>query len=76
MYGNRGRVWQPVGCLTLEPAREAGHLGGFAFRYNARFVDDGAREALAIKGAEGKRLLYREPVGANTPESGSQPRLI
>jgi transposase-like protein len=32
-----------------------------AFIYNARKVDDPARVALAVKGCEGKRLLYREP---------------
>ena len=39
------------------------YLAEFEFRYNARKVDDGARVALAIRGAEGKRLLYRQPVG-------------
>ena len=39
------------------------YLSEFAFRYNARKIDDGARTALAIKSAEGKRLLYRDPLG-------------
>jgi transposase-like protein len=37
------------------------YLAEFEFRYNARGIDDGARTALAIKKAEGKRLTYREP---------------
>lgn len=31
------------------------------FRYNTRKMDDGARTALAIQGAEGKRLTYHAP---------------
>ncbi len=37
------------------------YLDEFAFRWNHRFVDDGARTAAAIKAADGKRLLYRQP---------------
>jgi transposase-like protein len=33
----------------------------FEFRYNARFLDDGARAVAAIKGSEGKRLKYKTP---------------
>ena len=36
------------------------YLSEFDFRYNARGVPDGSRTALAIKGAEGKRLVYRD----------------
>lgn len=38
------------------------YLAEFDFRYNSRKVSDGERTALAIRGAEGKRLLYRKPV--------------
>lgn len=38
------------------------YVDEFVFRYNARKMDDGARTALAIRGAQGKRLMYREPV--------------
>ena len=42
-----------------------GHLGRyvdeFSFRYNHRTISDGARAALIVAGAEGKRLTYREP---------------
>lgn len=38
------------------------YLSEFDFRYNARKVSDGERTALAIRGAEGKRLNYRQPV--------------
>jgi transposase-like protein len=37
------------------------YLSEFAFRYNARHIEDGARTSLAIKSAVGKRLLYRDP---------------
>ena len=35
------------------------YLAEFDFRYNARKVEDGERTALAIQGAEGKRLMYK-----------------
>jgi transposase-like protein len=38
------------------------YVNEFAFRWNTRQVNDGTRIAEAIKGAEGKRLMYREPV--------------
>jgi len=34
------------------------------FRYNHRHLEDGERTIAAIKGADGKRLRYREPVDA------------
>jgi transposase-like protein len=34
------------------------------FRWNHRAIDDGERTLAAIRGAEGKRLLYREPLPA------------
>jgi hypothetical protein len=33
----------------------------FEFRYNGRKLNDGERTVLAIKGAEGKRLIYKAP---------------
>ncbi len=38
------------------------YMSEFEFRYNHRHADDGERTLLAIKGAEGKRLTYREPI--------------
>jgi transposase-like protein len=38
------------------------YVAEFDFRWNSRKIDDGARTALAIKSAEGKRLRYREPI--------------
>jgi len=40
------------------------YLGEFDFRWNARKLNDGERTIQAIKQAEGKRLLYRQPVAA------------
>ena len=40
------------------------YLAEYDFRYNHRIAlgfDDGERAALALKGAEGKRLTYRQP---------------
>lgn len=37
------------------------YLAEFDFRYNTRNSDDGERVRLAILGAIGKRLMYREP---------------
>jgi hypothetical protein len=46
-----------------------GHVGRyvdeFAFRYDARKVTDAERAFLAVKGAEGKRLMYRQPAGTS-----------
>lgn len=38
------------------------YLAEFDFRYNNRKIDDGERTALAIRSADGKRLLYKEPI--------------
>lgn len=40
------------------------YLDEFEFRYNHRKIEDGERTVAAIRGAEGKRLVYREPTGA------------
>jgi transposase-like protein len=40
------------------------YLDEFSFRYNTRELDDGERTVEAIKGAEGKRLVYRQPAPA------------
>jgi hypothetical protein len=40
------------------------YLAEYDFRYNHRIAlgfDDGERAAIALKGAEGKRLTYRQP---------------
>jgi hypothetical protein len=33
----------------------------FDFRYNHKSITDAERAAIALKGAEGKRLTYRQP---------------
>ena len=38
------------------------YVNEFGFRWDNRKASDGARTIEAIKGAEGKRLFYREPV--------------
>jgi len=37
------------------------YISEFEFRWNTRKIDDGKRVVAAIKGADGKRLMYREP---------------
>ena len=37
------------------------YISEFEFRWNTRKVDDGKRVVAAIKGAEGKRLMYHKP---------------
>jgi transposase-like protein len=37
------------------------YLSEFDFRWNARKVDDGTRAVMAVHGAEGKRLMFKEP---------------
>jgi hypothetical protein len=45
-----------------------GHLGKyvseFEFRYNARKQSDAVRPLLIVRAGEGKRLTYKQPVGA------------
>ena len=38
----------------------------FAFRYSHRYVSDGERAVRVFKGAEGKRLTYKQPAGIGT----------
>jgi transposase-like protein len=42
------------------------YLSEFDFRYNARKITDGERALLALKGFEGKRLTYKQPIKALT----------
>lgn len=39
------------------------YLSEFDFRFNLRKVEDGERTLEVLKGFEGKRLTYREPIG-------------
>lgn len=39
-------------------------MSEFEFRYNNRDLEDGERTTAAIKGSEGKRLTYKEPIKA------------
>jgi len=38
------------------------YISEFEFRWNHRKIDDGERTVAAIKSAEGKRLMYYEPI--------------
>lgn len=38
------------------------YLNEFDFRFNARKINDGERTLEAIKGIEGKRLMYKQPI--------------
>jgi hypothetical protein len=42
------------------------YLWQFDFLWNARKMNDGERTTMAIKLAEGKRLMYKEPIGAQS----------
>jgi hypothetical protein len=48
---------------AVSPKHLHRYLAEFDFRYNARRIDDGARTALAIRSANGKRLTYAEQIG-------------
>ena len=37
------------------------YLAEWDFKWNTRNITDGERAALALAGAEGRRLTYREP---------------
>jgi transposase-like protein len=46
---------------SVSPKHLHRYVTEFEFRYNHRNVDDGARTRAAIRSADGKRLMYREP---------------
>lgn len=46
------------------------YLAEFDFRWNARKVSDGVRAVMAVHGAEGKRLTFKEPTGKSGPAGG------
>ncbi len=45
----------------MSEAHLARYCREFDFRYNTRKISDTERTALAVKGARGKRLMYRQP---------------
>ena len=45
----------------MSEAHLAPLLPEFDFRYNTRKITDAERTAEAVKGARGKRLMYRQP---------------
>ncbi len=46
---------------SISEAHLSRYLMEWDFKYNTRKLKDGERAALALKGAEGKRLTYRQP---------------
>lgn len=44
------------------------YLSEFDFRFNLRKVKDGERTLEVLKGIEGKRLMYKEPIGKGRTE--------
>jgi transposase-like protein len=56
-----GGIYQHVGKPHLHR-----YLTEFDFRYNAREVSDDERAQLALSGAGGKRLMYRDSSGRRT----------
>jgi hypothetical protein len=53
-----GGVYHHVGRRHLHR-----YLGEFDFRYNLRETTDGVRATEALKGFDGKRLTYKQPIG-------------
>lgn len=49
-------IWHSVSKKHLHR-----YLSAAEFRFNHRKLEDGERTVLAIRGAEGKRLMYRQP---------------
>ncbi len=50
---------------SISEAHLPRYLTEWDFKWNTRKLKDGERAALALKGAEGKRLTYRQPNQAN-----------
>lgn len=48
-------------CHHMSEAHLARYCGEFDFGYNTRKLRDTERTAEAVKGARGKRLMYRQP---------------
>ena|ERR1700730_4705613 len=46
---------------SISEAHLPRYLAEWDFKWNIRNITDGERAALALKGAEGKRLTYRQP---------------
>jgi transposase-like protein len=75
-YGEYGRGWVHSNSVEgyfatlkrgvtgvyhrVSPAHLPRYLAEFDFRYNRRDVSDGTRTVMALEGAEGKRLKYRD----------------
>jgi hypothetical protein len=47
------------------------YLWQFDFLWNARKMNDGERTAVAMKLAEGKRLMYKQPVAMKNTDQSS-----
>jgi hypothetical protein len=45
---------------SISEAHLSRYLAEWDFKWNTRSINDGERAALALKGAEGKRLTYRQ----------------
>jgi len=58
--------WDAARCAAAQPTRAPcrAHLHRYwvewDYKWNTRKMKDGERAALALKGAEGKRLTYRQ----------------
>lgn len=53
-------AFKEEGALLASDGVLTSIVSEFQFRFNARYIDDGARTALAIRKAEGKRLMYSD----------------
>jgi hypothetical protein len=53
----------------VSPAHLHRYLSEFDFRYSNRHMTDDERTAELLKGAKGKRLMYRQPAGGGTAEA-------
>jgi transposase-like protein len=59
--------------VSIEPFHLEAYVDSEAFRFNNRKMDDKQRFLLAVKGASGKRVTYKELIGAmeSHPSSGN-----
>jgi hypothetical protein len=46
---------------SISEAHLPRYLAEWDFKWNTRKISDGERAAIVLKGAEGKRLTYRQP---------------
>jgi hypothetical protein len=57
--------------VSVEPYHLEAYVDSEAFRFNNRTLEDGGRLVAALGGVNGKRLTYKQLIGAETDSEGA-----